>query len=274
MSKILFSDLDGTLLRDDKTISDANREAIQEMLNKGHYFVICTGRPVASGRIVARELCLTSPGCYMVCFNGSVIYDIASDRVLAKQSLPYHLVEKLFQNAQDAGIHIQTYNETDIISLKHTDELDYYMERTNMSYKVVDNLFDSLMNEPQKVLLIDTEHSGKLQEFEAGNLEWTQNGMSTVYSCEEFLEYVPKNINKGTGVKYLADFLNIPLEDTIAVGDERNDIPMIQAAHIGVAMKNAHEDVKEAADIVTLSDNNQDAIAKIIHKYILEESED
>jgi hydroxymethylpyrimidine pyrophosphatase-like HAD family hydrolase len=69
-NKILFADLDHTLLCDDKSISEKNRAAIQKMLERGHYFVLATGRPVESGRIVAKDLGLTSPGCYMIAFNG------------------------------------------------------------------------------------------------------------------------------------------------------------------------------------------------------------
>ena len=85
---ILFADLDHTLLCDDKSISEKNRAAIQKMLERGHYFVLATGRPVESGRIVAKDLGLTSPGCYMIAFNGAVVYDCAADRVLHKSSLP------------------------------------------------------------------------------------------------------------------------------------------------------------------------------------------
>ena len=76
-NKILFADLDHTLLCDDKSISEKNRAAIQKMLERGHYFVLATGRPVESGRIVAKDLGLTSPGCYMIAFNGAVVYDCA-----------------------------------------------------------------------------------------------------------------------------------------------------------------------------------------------------
>ena len=87
-NKILFADLDRTLLCDDKSISEKNRAAIQKMLERGHYFVLATGRPVESGRIVVKDLGLTSPGCYMIAFNGAVIYDCAADRVLYKSALP------------------------------------------------------------------------------------------------------------------------------------------------------------------------------------------
>ena len=104
-NKILFADLDHTLLCDDKSISEKNRAAIQKMLERGHYFVLATGRPVESGRIVAKDLGLTSPGCYMIAFNGAVVYDCAADRVLHKSSLPIEVTQEIFDRAHKAGIY-------------------------------------------------------------------------------------------------------------------------------------------------------------------------
>ena len=98
-NKILFADLDHTLLCDDKSISEKNRAAIQKMLERGHYFVLATGRPVESGRIVAKDLGLTSPGCYMIAFNGAVVYDCAADRVLHKSSLPIEVAQERIKPA-------------------------------------------------------------------------------------------------------------------------------------------------------------------------------
>ena len=92
--KILCVDLDATLLCDDKSITQKNREAIHRMLEAGHYIALATGRPVETAREVARELGLNTPGCYMIAFNGAVLYDCAADRVLLKRSLPIEIVQE------------------------------------------------------------------------------------------------------------------------------------------------------------------------------------
>lgn len=76
-----------------------NREAIHRMLEAGHYIALATGRPVETAREVARELGLNTPGCYMIAFNGAVLYDCAADRVLLKRSLPIEIVQELFDKA-------------------------------------------------------------------------------------------------------------------------------------------------------------------------------
>ena len=118
--KILCVDLDATLLCDDKSITQKNREAIHRMLEAGHYIALATGRPVETAREVARELGLNTPGCYMIAFNGAVLYDCAADRVLLKRSLPIEIVQELFDKAKRADLYVQTYNSTDLITTKHT----------------------------------------------------------------------------------------------------------------------------------------------------------
>ena len=232
--KILFVDLDATLLSDDKTVSEENRAAIQKMLLAGHDIVLSTGRPVESGRAVARELELTQPGCYMIAFNGAVLYDCAADRVLLKRSLPIEVTQELFERAAKAA-----------------------------------NVLDLLEEEPQKVLMIDLKNTGRLARFREKNLEWEKGKCTSFFSCREYLEYCPLDTSKGTGVSCLTKMLNLPLDCTVAVGDEENDIAMLNAAHIGVAVKNATPEVKAAADYVTEHDNNHNAIAEVIERFIL-----
>lgn len=268
--KILFSDLDGTLLTDKKKISKKNIEAIQQLLHEGHYFVVATGGPVASGRKVVKKLGLTKPGCYMIAFNGAVLYDCAADRILLKRSLPIEYVQELFERAEKENIYAQTYLDSDIVTPGHTKELDFYMKNSGMrTYKLSKKIYDVLEEEPQKVLLISLDDEKKLETFQKDNMKWEKGKCSSFFSSSEYLEYCPMGVSKGFGMEYLAQLLNIPFANTIAVGDERNDIPMIQTANIGVAMANAKEEVKLAADYVTIQNNNEDAIAEIIEKFVL-----
>lgn len=268
-NKILFVDLDATLLCDDKTISEGNVKAIRKMLDEGHYFVLATGRPIESGRIVARKLGLTKPGFYMIAFNGAIIYDCAADCILLKKAIPIDVVQDIFERAEKAGIYAQTYNNVDIITTRHTKELDCYKERTQLSYKLSRNILDVLEEEPQKVLLIDLKNKERLKNFRRDNYLWEQGRCCSIFSCEQYLEYCPADTSKGSALEYLRKILNMPEDCTVAVGDEQNDISMIKAAHIGVAMKNGVREIKAAADYVTENDNNHDAIAEVIERFIL-----
>ena len=131
------------------------------------------------------------------------------------------------------------------------------------------NVLDLLEEEPQKVLMIDLKNTGRLARFREKNLEWEKGKCTSFFSCREYLEYCPLDTSKGTGVSCLTKMLNLPLDCTVAVGDEENDIAMLNAAHIGVAVKNATPEVKAAADYVTEHDNNHNAIAEVIERFIL-----
>ena len=268
-NKILFVDIDKTLLRDDRTVTEENRRAIHKMLDEGHYIALATGRTVESGRLVIRELGLTRTGCYMVAFNGAVLYDCAADRILLKRSMPIEVVQEIFERAERAGIYAQTYTNTDIAATRHTKELDYYKERTQLSYKLSPNILDILEEEPQKVILICLERKERLLRFRNSNREWEKGKCTSFFSCPEDLDYCPIGTSKGTGVEYLTRILNMPKESTVAVGDEQNDIPMLEAAHLGIAVSNAIPEVKNVADYVTENDNNHSAIAEVIEKFIL-----
>lgn len=271
--KILFLDLDATLLSDNKTISEGNRLAIKKALDCGNYVVIVTGRHIETGRAVVKNLGLTMPGCYMLAFNGAVLYDCSADRILYHRSIPVQYVYQLFDKAKDAGIYIQTYTEKEILTEKHTKELDFYIGGNKMTYKIVSDMSRALEKEPYKVLLISLEGRGVLEEFQKANASWTEGIMNSFMSRNEYLEYCPYGVDKGATIQYLCRFLNISVNDTIAVGDEQNDIAMIQRAHIGVAVANAIDQVKEIADYVTQNDNNHDAIAEVIEKFIFETEE-
>lgn len=267
--KILFVDLDATLLCDDKSVSEGNRRAIHKMLEAGHYIAFATGRSVESGRQKARELGLTVPGCYMLAYNGALLYDCSTDRVLLKYSLPFDVVQELFLRAKKAGIYVQTYYNENIITTEHTRELDFYQKKTGLSYQLSPNIMEILGEEPQKVLLIDLEDKERLISFQKENLVWEKEKCNSFFSCDEYLEYCPLGVDKGAGVKALTEILGIPLENTVAVGDEENDISMIKKAHVGVAMQNGISELKNLADYVTEHDNNHDAIAEVIEKFIL-----
>lgn len=267
--KILFVDLDGTLMRDDKTISEENHRAIKEMTNAGNYIAIATGRAISSARNIAKTLGLTFSGCYLVAYNGATIYDCAADCILQSKKLPIEYAEYLYNEAKAAGIYIQTYSDRQILAEKRTKELAFYVERTKMPYRIEPDVWSMLNQEPPKMLLIDLENKKKLEKFQKDHMEWEKGKCVSFFSCPEYLEYCPLGATKGYGVEYLEKFLGIPHENTIAVGDQENDITMIQNAAIGVAMKNGDKKAKDAADYITEHDNNHDGVAEVIRRFIL-----
>ena len=269
MSKIIFSDLDGTLLCSDKSISEGNRVAIKRATEAGHSFVIATGRPFESAKKVSDSLGLNGEGCYIVSYNGGHVYDCYREKVLFSRQMDIQTVRELFVLADEADLYVHTYQNGEILTKAATAELEWYAVRTNLTPSPRADVLEYLSREPNKAIVIDLHDHERLERFRAEHEDWAKGKCRMLFSCPQYLEVVPEGISKQTGINFLADHLGVDRADTIAVGDETNDIEMIKAAGIGVAVSNANPAAKEAADYVTVSSNDEDAIAEVIERFVL-----
>lgn len=267
--KLLFLDLDGTLLDDEKRITAENKRALQDILAQGHGVIIATGRPLKSAMDQARLLGLDQPGCYLIAYNGSIIYGWGEKRKVFARELSYDDVYRVFDKANAMGLHVQTYDGNNVLVEKRCDDeaIRRYCSLINMEFRVMEDVRKDLYEAPVKCLAIDFEEQTKLLEIQKWTLENMGETLTCYLSCPFYLEFVPVGTNKGAAVRMLSEILNVPLVHTVAVGDAANDLEMIETAGIGVAMQNATEEVKAAADYITERDNNHDAIAEVIERF-------
>lgn len=271
-TKMIFLDLDGTLLDDEKNLPEVNREAIDKALALGHKVLICTGRPLSSAIKQIPVLGLDKPGCYAITYNGGLIYDAWEKRTVYKRTLPMAQVKYLFEKAYEyGGIHIQTYTDKGFICEYDTKESRDYERRIKIERKVVKDVFKEMNGqEPCKVLAIAYGCDRKrIEGFRDSMAEWAEGKIEIYFSSYEYLEFVPKGINKGNAIKWMSEFLNIPMENTIAVGDAENDITMIKTAAIGAVMKNANDDIKMYGNYITERNNNEGGVAEVIQRFML-----
>jgi hypothetical protein len=269
MSKIIFSDLDGTLLCDDKSISEGNRQAISRATAAGHSFVIATGRPFESAIQVADALGLNGAGCYIVSYNGGHVYSCCDKKVLMNRQIAMDTVRELFGRAWAAGLYVHTYQNGEILTRADSEELDYYACRTNLKPNPRADVLDYLTREPNKAIVIDLHDHERLVRFQEDAAPWAEGKCRMMFSCAEYLEVVPPGVSKQTGITFLADYLGVKRADTIAVGDETNDIEMLQGAGLAIVVQNANPLAKAAAHVVTARTNNEDAMAEVIDNYVL-----
>ena len=272
-TKMIFLDMDGTLLDDDKNLPKVNREAIDAALEAGHKVLICTGRPLSSAIKLLPVFGLDKPGCYAITFNGGLIYDAGAKKSIYKKTLPLDQVKYVFEKAYEYGrIHIQTYTDEGFICEYDTKESQDYERVTKTDRKVVKDIFEELNGqEPCKMLAIAYDCERKhIESFREYVLPYSEGKMDVCFSNYEYLEFMPAGINKGNSIKWMCEYLNIPLENTIAVGDAENDITMIKAAAVGAVMKNANDDIKQYGNYITEKDNNEGGVAEVIKKFMLE----
>lgn len=269
MGKLLFLDLDGTLLDDRKEITAGNRRALTEVIEKGNGVVITTGRPLLSAMEQARRMGLDTPGCYLIAYNGAQIYDWASRKTVYSQTLELEDVYRIFDRCTEKNIHVQTYDATRVLVEPRWDDsiVRLYCSRILMEHRVIGDVRRDLREPPVKCLAIDFECPEKLGALQSWVDETMGNRVDAFFSCNEYLEIVPAGMNKGNAVRMLCRLMNVEIENAVAVGDAANDISMIRAAGVGVAMANGTEEVKAVADYITQRDNNHDAIQEVAERF-------
>ncbi len=282
LMKLLFTDLDGTLLDDAKNISDTDMAAIHAMIDAGHKFVMTTGRPLTSVKRLAEKYGFLQPGYFLVSFNGGLIYDCGAGESILTRRISVNQVKFIMDEAHKRGFHAHTYAGDLVVSEYETEQLKKYCSAMQMDYVVVDDIrnyyggvncndgpINVVIKPPIKVNIITPFEHSSLVDFRADMRTVTANKLFDVFSKPEMLEFSHMLSNKGEAVRYMAEFYNEPIENTIAVGDEENDCPMIEAAGVGVAMANASQAAKSVANYVTTRDNNHSGIAEVIEKFIL-----
>lgn len=273
-TKILFTDLDETLLTRDKTITERARQKILEMLSAGNYFVLSSGRSTNSILNVLETLGIqqNSPGggIYASAYNGAVLYDCGSGETIAHYDVPLPTAQAIFDKAAGMGIHIQTYTDTHIISSADDREIAFYTNVIKSPYIVSMNLEKELSHAPSKLLAIDLDDRAKLEALRR-EVEESEIGadITCAFSNAQYLEFYNKKAGKGNALVNLCRALCIHVKNSVAAGDEENDISMLEAAGVGACMVNGNPAVKAHADYVTQQDNNHDGIVEIIDKFIL-----
>lgn len=265
MYKLIAIDMDGTLLKEDKTISGKTKKAIDEARKKGVKVVISSGRPVEGIERYLKELNLTGKDDYVISFNGSMIQCVKSKKVISRSVLKGSDLLYLYKISRQIGVNIHAFSEIGCI----TPKLSKYTQLEGTANRIPIKIVDFDKEDPKedifKVMMIDEPEILEEAVKKIPNVLYDK--YTVVRSEPYFLEFLNKKSNKGEGVKILAEYLGIRQQDVICIGDAGNDIHMIKFAGLGVAMGNAFDEVKEAADYITLT-NEEDGVARVIEKFV------
>lgn len=268
-TKIFFADLDGTLLNDNKQITPLTYNTLKEWTDKGNKLVLCSGRALDSVINVRETLGLGNlSNMYLIGYNGGEIYDCTTKTLLNRVALSYDAAKKCFEIAKKHNIHIQTFSDTHIITEKEDEELAFYKRAVHTPVIIADDFMPYLDKEPCKCLAISLHDKELMKTFSQAIAKELEGEVTVMTSTPNYIEMFPISSGKGFSVKWLCEYLNIPLENALAAGDEMNDISMIEAAGVGIAMKNGRDFVKKIANVVTKTDNNNDGLVPILNQYI------
>ncbi|TBL71072.1 Cof-type HAD-IIB family hydrolase [Paenibacillus thalictri] len=267
MYKMIAIDIDDTLLNDEKVVSPGTQAALAEAVQHGVTVTIATGRMYASAKQVAAQLNLNVP---LITYQGSLVKNSIDGKVLYERAIPRDAAVFLFQYAKERGLHLQAYYD-DVLYVKEANQkaIDY-AELSKIPFEVYPN-FDELAEKPNTKLLI-IDDPDKLDEIAAELKQLIGHEMHITKSKPHFLEFVHKEGTKGHALTALAEHFGYEISEVIAIGDSDNDREMLEVAGLGVAMGNAKPALKELANYVTRS-NNEDGIKHVVDKFVFGRSE-
>lgn len=266
--KLIALDLDGTLVLPDRTVSPKVKETIARAQAKGIQVVLCTGRPLPGVLPLLEELDLQEDGDHVITYNGALVQQSNDGKILSHHTLGYDQLLDIHALCEDLNLHSHAVNDDGVFTTNK--DVSYYSVResylTNvpLRYRELSELDPSLLI--SKVMIVEPK---ELLDAAVPKIPAAYAEKYTLLRSEDFfLEVLNKSASKGQALRDLVDYLNIPREEVMAIGDNRNDLDMVEFAGIGVAMGNAVADVKEISDYVTDS-NVHDGVATAIEKFAL-----
>lgn len=272
--KLIALDLDGTLFNNSGEITQKNIDAINKAIDSGVTVVISTGRPFAG---LPFEQLQKTKIRYSINTNGSSIYEIATRKLIHEECMDNSVTIPIINFLMTKSIHMDAFIEGNGYSpykcldtakqLKVPASLKHYIIDTRTRVEsIIDFITENHLQIQKMTLNFQTAEDGTLiDRQEVHDFLLANPNINVVCGGYNNLEFTKTGVDKGVGLHHLANYLNIPIEQTLAIGDTENDLSILSAAHIGVAMANATPDVKAAADYITLSNEESGVAAAIEH---------
>lgn len=269
--QLLATDLDGTLLDSCKRIPPTTALMMKKARELGKIIVLSTGRAPGELKDYDAELAYVD---YGILVSGGLIYDFHQQHIIAQSLIPDELLEVIIAAAHDEQAMMQALGAKGVFLAK--DDLahieDFHMEVYKPMYQAHGDLVDDVAEVIRKERTFEKinlyHRSAKSRERTYQRLK--NFDLTLAYAEETSLEITPKGVSKGIGLKHLCSYLNIPLEDTIAIGDADNDLDIMHTAGLSVAVANANEKVLAAADVI-VSDHDHEGVLEALVTYLLEE---
>lgn len=272
--KLIACDLDETLLNDEHLVGMKNVEAIKRARDEyGVKFVPATGRGFMQIQPELKELQLHDlEGEYVISFNGGALTENKDNRIIEFKGLAFAKMKEIFEAGLnfDVCIHVYTPDNLYVFNLSESESERIKNQKLEAVYPEV-NSVDFLKDTPISKILYQNVDVPYLMSLEDGLKPITDGYCAVSYSSNRYMEFNALGVDKGQGLIDLANKLGIAIEDTIAVGDNYNDMAMLKVAGLSVAANNAVDDVKAACDYTTKANNNEGVVAELIEKFIFNE---
>jgi Cof subfamily protein (haloacid dehalogenase superfamily) len=262
--RLIALDLDGTLVGKDLTISPRVRESILQARARGAEVTIVTGRMFAATKPFAQALGITGP---LVCYQGAAIIETSTGAVLRETPVRQDVTRQVLAWADEHNVHAQCYSDDKLYVQQINRFSKRYAELSKVEPTLVPSLSEAFADRPTiKLVLVDDpepseEHLAALKPLLGDRAYLTRSNV-------DFVEVLSPDVNKGEALAFVAQRYGATLAETMAIGDAWNDVPLISAAGVGVAMGSGPPELFAKADFVT-GDVAHDGVAEAIEKYVL-----
>jgi len=277
MIKLIASDLDGTIIDNQDSISQDNLEAIDNLHKSNIPFVICTGKTYA----ISKDICKSLHANYGIFGNGSQIINLATGEEISKKTLTFDEIKSCFSTIEKYNLHVHVYTENGIIT---TNPL--YMDLRNsilfpgkIKFEIVNSVLDYIQKENVAVFKLIVSSPSDLSKIKTDLEKVSSLTILHIYKTGvykdkvinkeyEYLDISPLNVTKGNALKFLTNYLNLEKDNILSIGDNLNDIDMFQSSGIGAAVSNAYDEVKKVANYITNHSAENGGFAEAIYKFI------
>lgn len=298
--KLVATDLDGTMLATDNSIPQNNLKAIQSMKDKQIHFAVCTGKSYA----ISKDICKQCDAQYGIFGNGTQIIDLKEHKEIFRHALTTEELSLCYQTAGKYGLHVHAYGDNFVITeeLKYMDLRNYAIyfksqksvfgrydaysnltlyntQENGLSFYIVKNLlkyiqehnltiFNIVLSGENHIENVKTELENKTNltvQFISKKGNYKDEIIHKEY---DYISIAPQHIGKGYALSFLKDYLKINTDDTMAIGDNLNDIDLLKNSGVGVAVANAYEPVKKIANYTTHNSASDGGFAEAVYQFI------
>ncbi len=281
MIRLVASDIDGTIIGENNSITQENLKAIQDMKQSNIDFTICTGKPYS----MVKNFCEDLHASYGIFGNGNQIINLKTGKEIFRKTLSQEEVNTCISLAKKDKLHIHLYTENEVITPKllYMDLRNFILKdsiyHSNLDFKVVPDIEEYIKNHHPTVFKLVISSPSSLVNLKD---DLAQKTNLTIYRVKksnqykdrvinkeyEYLDITPNRTNKSEALTILTKYLELSSSEVMAIGDNLNDIDMLQNSGIGVAVANAYDAVKKVATYTTTNTVENSGFAEAIYKYI------
>lgn len=261
--KLLITDIDGTVVDDNRNYTPTIKNHFSELSKKGIKVVLATGRMFNGADGVRRELGLNTP---VVCYQGAMVR--SGNNILYQCSVPIQIAKEIIKISREKGFHLNLYNNDSLIVEDDNKEImNEYVYGRHTTYNAVKS-FDEIELQNVSKLLAIIYKEDELFALRDEMQEKFKGVLAVVRSHKYYLEFTHINATKGSALNFLKEYWNIKTENVMAAGDQDNDYEMLQNAGLKIAMGNGSEKLKQIADYICPT-IEEDGLSRAIERYIL-----